>query len=89
MISWESEAFLAQRELGTDRFDIIVPSLSILAEPSVSLVDKVVDKRGTRQLGEAYLQYLYTEEGQEIAARHYYRPRLKSVADRYAGVFPR
>ena len=89
LISWENEAFLAQRELGPDRFDIIVPSLSILAEPSVSLVDKVVDKRGTRQLGEAYLQYLYTEEGQEIAARHYYRPRLKTVADRYAGVFPR
>lgn len=89
LISWENEAFMAQRELGPDRFDIIVPSLSILAEPSVSLVDKVVDKRGTRQLGEAYLQYLYTEEGQEIAARHYYRPHLKSVADRYAGVFPR
>ena len=89
LISWENEAFLAQRELGPDKFDIIVPSVSILAEPSVSIVDKVVDKRGTRQVAQAYLQYLYTEAGQEIAARHYYRPRLKKVADRHANTFPR
>ncbi len=74
-LSWENEAFLALKELGADKFEIVVPSLSILAEPPVSVVDRVVDKRGTRAVAEAYLQFLYSKEGQEIAARHFYRPR--------------
>ena len=89
LISWENEAFLAQRELGPDKFDIVVPSVSIQAEPSVSIIDKVVNKRGTHQVAQAYLQYLYTEVGQEIAARHYFRPRLKKIADRHASTFAR
>ncbi|TAK35359.1 MAG: sulfate ABC transporter substrate-binding protein [Chloroflexota bacterium] len=88
-ISWENEAFLALNELGKDRFEIVVPSVSILAEPPVSVVDKVVDKRGTRNVAQAYLEYLYTEEGQKIAAKHYYRPRLASVAAASAGQFPK
>jgi sulfate transport system substrate-binding protein len=88
-ISWENEAFLAVKELGRDRFEVVVPSVSILAEPPVAVVDRVVDRRGTRKVAEAYLRYLYTEEGQGIAAKHYYRPRLKSVADKYAGSFPK
>ena len=87
-ISWENEAFLAVNELGKDKFEIVVPSVSILAEPPVSLVDKVVDRRGTRSIAQAYLEYLYTPEGQEIAAKHYYRPRLAAVAKKYAGNFP-
>ena len=87
LISWENEAYLATRELGPDKFDIVVPSVSILAEPSVSVVDKVVDKRGTRKLAEAYLQYLYSPEGQELAAANYYRPRDAKVAAKYAGKF--
>ena len=87
-ISWENEAFLAANELGKGKFEIIVPSLSILAEPPVTVVDKVAGRHGTRALAEEYLKYLYTEEGQEIAARHYYRPRLKSVAEKYAKEFP-
>jgi sulfate transport system substrate-binding protein len=86
-ISWENEAFLAVNELGPDKFEIVVPSVSILAEPPVAVVDKVVDKRGTRKVAESYLKFLYSPEGQEIAAKHYYRPRLKSVADKYAGKF--
>jgi len=74
-ISWENEAFLAVNELGRDKFDIVVPPVSILAEPSVAVVDKIVDKRGTRKTAEAYLAYLYSDEGQKIAAKHYYRPR--------------
>lgn len=89
LLAWENEAFLAINELGKDKFEIIVPSLSILAEPPVAVVDKVVDKRGTRKVAEAYLKYLYTPEGQEIVARNYYRPRLKSVADKYAHQFPK
>ncbi|SLM48991.1 sulfate transport protein (ABC superfamily, peri_bind) [Nitrospira japonica] len=80
LINWENEILLGGGELGKDRFDIVVPPQSILAEPTVSVVDKIVDKRGTRQIAQAYLEYLYSEEGQEIAARHYYRPRLQSVA---------
>jgi len=80
LINWENEILLGGGELGKDRFDIVVPPQSILAEPTVSVVDKTVDKRGTRQIAQAYLEYLYSEEGQEIAARHYYRPRLQSVA---------
>ncbi len=83
LLAWENEAFLAVNELGKDKFEIIVPSLSILAEPPVSVVDKFADKHGTRQVAEEYLKYLYTKEGQEIAAKNYYRPRLKSVAAKY------
>jgi sulfate transport system substrate-binding protein len=78
---------LAVRELGVDKFELVTPSLSILAEPPVAVVDKVVDKRGTRAVAEAYLQYLYSEEGQDIAARHYYRPESKTVAKRYEKQF--
>jgi len=87
LISWENEAYLAQKELGADKFEIVTPSLSILAEPPVAVVDKVVDKRGTRKQAEAYLQYLYSPQGQEIAARHFYRPRDTKVAARYAKQF--
>jgi sulfate/thiosulfate transport system substrate-binding protein len=88
-ISWENEAFLAVNELVRDKFEIVVPSMSILAEPPVTVVDKVVDRRGTRAIAQAYLEYLYTPEGQEIAAKHYYRPRLAAVAKKYAGNFPK
>lgn len=87
MIAWENEAYLSVKELGPDKFDIVTPSISILAEPSVAVVDKVVDKRGTRRVATAYLEYLYSPIGQEIAARHYYRPRNKEVASRYANQF--
>jgi sulfate transport system substrate-binding protein len=86
-ISWENEAFLAVKELGPDKFDLVVPSVSILAEPPVTVVDKVVDKRGTRKVAEAYLQYLYSDEGQEIAAQNYYRPRSEKVAAKHANQF--
>jgi len=89
LLAWENEAFLAVNELGKDKFEIVVPSLSILAEPPVAVVDKVVDKKGTRKLAEEYLKYLYSPEGQEIAAKHYYRPRDKKVAAKYAKVFPK
>ena len=87
-ISWENEALLAKEKLGAGQFEIVVPSLSILAEPPVSVVDKVVDRRGTRAVAEAYLQFLYTPEGQEIAARHHYRPRLEAVLAKHAAKFP-
>jgi sulfate/thiosulfate transport system substrate-binding protein len=89
LIAWENEAFLSVKELGPDKVEIVVPSLSILAEPPVAVVDKIVDKRGTRAVAEAYLQYLYSPEGQEIAARHFYRPRSEAVAKKYASVFPK
>jgi len=88
-ISWENEAFLAQKELGPDKFEIVVPSVSILAEPPVTVVDKVVDKRGTRAVATAYLQYLYTPEGQEIAAQNWYRPSDPKVAAKYDKTFPK
>jgi sulfate/thiosulfate-binding protein len=88
LISWENEAFLAINELGPDKFDIIVPSISILAEPPVTIVDKNVEKKGTADIAQAYLEYLYSEEGQEIAAKNFYRPRLESVAAKYADQFP-
>ena len=88
-ISWENEAFLALKEYGADKFEIVIPSLSILAEPPVAVVDKVVDKKGTRQVAEAYLQYLFSEEGQEIAAKHFYRPSHAKVAEKYAAKFPK
>lgn len=87
LIAWENEAYLSVKELGPDKFDIVTPSISILAEPSVAVVDKVVDKRGTRKVSTAYLEYLYSPIGQEIAARHYYRPRNKEIAARYANQF--
>jgi len=80
-LSWENEAFLAVNELGKDKFEIIVPSLSILAEPPVTVVDKNVDKHGTRKSAEAYLQFLYSPAGQKLAAKHYYRPRKPELAD--------
>ncbi len=89
LLAWENEAFLAQKELGPDKFEIVVPSLSILAEPPVTVVDKVVDKRKTRAVATAYLEYLYSEEGQEIAAKNYYRPTLESVAAKYEKSFPK
>jgi len=88
-ISWENEAFLAQKELGPDKFEIVVPSISILAEPPVTVVDKVVDKHKTRAVATAYLEYLYSEEGQEIAAKNYYRPRSEAVAKKYEKFFPK
>jgi len=88
-ISWENEAFLALKELGPDKFELIVPSISILAEPPVTVIDKVVDKRKTRAVATAYLEYLYTEEGQELAAKNYYRPRLESIAKKYEKQFPK
>ncbi|MBA4344368.1 MAG: sulfate transporter subunit [Methylibium sp.] len=87
LISWENEAYLAVKELGPQKFEIVTPALSILAEPPVAVVDKVVDKRGTRKLAEAYLSYLYSPEGQDIAGRHYYRPRDAKVAAKYAKQF--
>ena len=89
LLAWENEAFLAINQLGPGKFQIIVPSQSILAEPPVAVVDENVDRKGTRAVAEAYLQYLYSPEGQEIAAKHYYRPRLASVAKKYAGQFPK
>ena len=86
-ISWENEAFLATKELGPDKFEIVVPSLSILAEPPVTVIDKVVDKKGTRKVAEAYLQYLYSTEGQDLAGKHYYRPHDPQVAAQYADQF--
>ena len=88
LLAWENEAILSVKELGPDKFDIVYPSVSILAEPPVALVDKVVDKRGTREVAEAYLQYLYTEEGQTIAAENYYRPTLDSVKEKFKDNFP-
>lgn len=88
LLAWENEAFLAVQELGPDKADIVVPSVSILAEPPVAVVDKVVDARGTRAVAQAYLDYLYSEAGQEIAAQHHYRPTLEAVAERHAGQFP-
>ncbi len=89
LLAWENEAFLAVKELGPDKVEIVVPPRSILAEPPVSVVDKVVDEHGTRKLAEAYLQFLYSPEGQEIAARNFYRPRLAEVAAKYADRFPK
>ena len=89
LIAWENEAFLALNESGKDKLEIVDPSVSILAEPPVSLVDKVANKHGTATIAKAYLDYLYSEEGQEIAAKHYYRPRLKSIADKHARDFPK
>ena len=88
LLAWENEAFLAQRELGKDKFDIVVPSMTILAEPPVAVVDANVAKDGNRAVAEAYLKFLYTPQAQDIEARHFYRPRLAAVAQKYASQFP-
>lgn len=87
LLAWENEAFLALKEFGEDRFDIVTPSLSILAEPPVAVVDKVVDKRGTREVAEAYLRYLYTEEAQKVIGENFYRPTLPFVAEQFKDRF--
>ncbi len=89
LISWENEAFLAEKEFGAGKFETVVPSLSILAEPPVTVVDKNVDKNGTRKVAEAYLKFLYTKEGQHIAGKNFYRPRDAEIAAKYAQVFPK
>lgn len=89
LLAWENEALLAIKELGVDKVEIVAPSTSILAEPSVALVDKVVDKRGTRKVAEAYLNYLYTDEGQEIIAKNFYRPSTEKAAAKYGSQFPK
>jgi len=89
LLSWENEAYLALNQFGKDKFEIVYPSTSILAEPPVALVDKVADRHGTRAVAQAYLEYLYSEEGQDIAAKHYFRPRLASAAAKYEPNFPK
>jgi sulfate transport system substrate-binding protein len=88
LLAWENEAFLSQKEFGADKFDIVVPSISILAEPPVAVVDKNVDKHGTRAVSEAYLQFLYTPQGQDIIGKNFYRPRSKEAVAKYSKVFP-
>jgi sulfate transport system substrate-binding protein len=88
LLAWENEAWLSLKEFGADKFDIVYPPVSILAEPPVAVVDKVVDKKGTRAVAQAYLEYLYTPEGQDIAARNFYRPTDPKVAAAYAKRFP-
>jgi len=88
LIAWENEAYLLDKEFGT-RFDVVVPSLSILAEPAVTVVDKNVDKKGTRAVAQAYLEYLYSEEGQDIAGKHFYRPTSPKAQAKYARQFPK
>ena len=88
-LSWENEAFLALKEFGSDKFEIVAPSLSILAQPAVSVVDKNVDKKGTRAAAEEYLKYLYSDEGQDLAGKHFYRPTTEKATAKYAGQFPK
>ncbi|HEY1429028.1 MAG TPA: sulfate ABC transporter substrate-binding protein [Candidatus Tumulicola sp.] len=88
LVGWESDALLATRDLGRNKFDIVYPPESILAEPPVAVVDKVVDAKGTRQIAEAYVKYLYTPQGQQIIAKHFFRPRNPSVAKQFASQFP-
>lgn len=88
LLAWENEAYLSINELGPDKFEIVNPSVSILAEPPVAVVDKIADKHGTREVAEAYLKYLYSEEGQQIAAENYYRPTLEKVKDQFKDKFP-
>ncbi|BCN38555.1 sulfate transporter subunit [Alicycliphilus denitrificans] len=89
LLAWENEAFLALKEFGKDKFEIVVPSLSILAEPTVAVVDKVVDKKGSRALAEEYLRYLYSDEGQEIAGKNYYRPTSEKARAKFDAQFPK
>lgn len=88
LLAWENEALLSIKELGKEKVEIVVPSISILAEPPVAVVDKITQKHGTQKVAQAYLDYLYTPEGQEIVAKNFYRPRLQSVVDKYSSVFP-
>jgi len=87
LIAWENEAMLSIKEIGSDRLEMVVPPVSILAEPPVAVVDTVVDRRGTRQVAEAYLQFLYTPQGQELAAKHFFRPRDLEIAQKHQGAF--
>lgn len=89
LLTWENEAYLALKEFGADKYEMVIPSLSILAEPSVTVVDKVVDARGTRKVAEAYLNYLYSEEGQDIIGRNFYRPRSEVAKAKYGAHFPK
>ncbi|MDP3137774.1 MAG: sulfate ABC transporter substrate-binding protein [Burkholderiaceae bacterium] len=89
LLAWENEAFLALKEFGADKFQVVVPSISILAEPTVTVVDKNVDKKGTRAVAQAYLEYLYSDEGQDVAGRNYYRPTGDKARAKYAGQFPK
>jgi len=89
LIAWENEAILAAKELGQDKFEIVVPTVSILAEPPVAVVDKIVNKHGTRAVAQGYLEFLYSDQGQEIAAKHFYRPRNPTIAQKYAAQFPK
>ncbi|HEX2464797.1 MAG TPA: sulfate ABC transporter substrate-binding protein [Thermoanaerobaculia bacterium] len=89
LLAWENEAMLAVKQVGAGKVEVLTPSVSILAEPPVTVVDKVVDRRGTRAIAQAYLELLFTQEGQEIAARHYYRPRDQKVLARFASAFPK
>src|SRR5579859_6195569 len=89
LIAWENEAILAVKELGADKLQVVVPTISVLAEPPVAVVDKVVLRRGTREVAQAYLQYLYSKEGQEIIAKNYYRPRDPEIAAKYAAQYPK
>ncbi len=88
LLTWENEAFLAIKELGPDQFEIVAPAESILAEPPIALIDKVVDKRGTRPVAQAYLDYLYSDEGQKLIGKHFYRPSNPAIAAQFAGQFP-
>jgi sulfate/thiosulfate-binding protein len=89
LIAWENEAFLLDKELGKDKFEIVAPSVSVLAEPPVAVVDKIASKHGNTKVAEAYVKYLYSDEAQDIIARNYYRPRNAAVARKYASVFPK
>ena len=88
LLAWENEAYLITTKIGKGQYDIVYPSVSVLAEPPVAVVDKNVDAHGTRAAAEAYLTYLYSPEGQEIAAKNFYRPRMDAIAKKYAGQFP-
>lgn len=88
LITWENEAMLVARRVGAGKFEVVVPSWSVLTEPPVAVVDRVVEARGTRLLAQAYVEFLYTPQAQEIAAKHFYRPRLEAVAQKYAAQFP-
>jgi sulfate/thiosulfate-binding protein len=89
LLAWENEAFLALKEFGPEKFEIVVPSLSILAEPSVALVDKNADKKGTRKVAEEYLEYLYSDEGQEVAGKNFYRPTSDKAMAKFDKQFPK
>ena len=88
LLAWENEALLAVRELGADKLEIVVPSISILAEPPVAVIDQVVQRRGTRELAQAYLEYLYSKEAQEVVAKNYYRARDPEIAAKYKDQYP-